>query len=68
MTNTALLIEEIERSGLKRAHLAARLNLSRSGFWRKVTGKSPFNQYEIRELCDALGIYSAEKVQAIFFA
>lgn len=68
MTNTVLLMEAIEQSGLKRAYLAAKLNMSRSGFWRKVTGKSPFNQYEIRALCDELGIREPERVQAIFFA
>ena len=65
MTNTKLLKEVIDASGMKLNFIAEKLNISRSALWKKINNKSAFNQYEIAELCKILKI---NNWKAIFFA
>lgn len=65
MTNTKLLKEIIDASGMKLNFIAEKLNISRHALWKKINNKSPFNQYEIAELCKVLSI---NNWKAVFFA
>ena len=65
MTDTKLLKEVIDASGMKLNFIAEKLNISRSALWKKINNKSQFNQYEIAELRKILDI---NNWQAIFFA
>lgn len=68
MTNTKLLKEVIGAKGMKMNFIAGKLNISRTALWRKVNNKSPFNQYEIADMCKILGINNWKDRTAIFFA
>lgn len=68
MTNTTLLKEYIDRSGLKLNFIAQAIGLSRSGFHKKVNNQAAFNQYEIESLCNVLGIKALRDKEAVFFA
>lgn len=68
MTNTSLLNQYIERSGLKLTYIAQAIGLSRSGFYKKINNQAAFNQYEIEALCSVLGIKSLREKEAVFFA
>lgn len=68
MTNTALLVEFIEKSGYKRSYIAQRLDLTPYGFANKVNNKSEFKASEINMLCDLLHIDSPADKEAVFFS
>ena len=68
MTDTAMLVEKIKRSGLHKQFIAERMGISRASLWNKVSGKTAFNQYEIAAICDVLGIKDHAEMEAIFFA
>lgn len=68
MTNTELLKEYIEKSGLKLTHIAEKMELSRSGLWKKINNISSFDQYEIEKMCNILQIKGLREKEAIFFA
>ena len=68
MTNTNLLKQLIEESGLKIGFIASAVGISRQSLWNKVNNQSMFNQYEIDKLCDILNITSLKQKEAIFFA
>lgn len=68
MTNTQMLNERIERSGLKQSFIAKQLGLSSYGFARKRDNQSEFLPSEINALCEILNIQSVEERFAIFFA
>ena len=68
MTNTKLLREKIESSGLKMKFIAGFVGLSRSGLNNKINNLRPFNQYEIEKMCVVLRITSTKEKEAIFFA
>ncbi len=68
MTNTKLLKEWIQKSGLKQEFIAGKLNLSSYGFARKRDNLSKFDASEIDVLCDILGIDTLEDRFAVFFA
>ena len=68
MTNTKLLKEVIEKSGLKVGFIAEFVGISRQSLWNKINNISPFNQYEIDKMCEVLGITSLKQKEAIFFA
>ena len=67
MTDTAMLKEYIERSGLKQSYIAEKLGLSSYGFARKRDNVSEFLPSEINALCEILNIQSMEDRFAIFF-
>lgn len=68
MTNTKLLREKIESSGLKLKFIAEFVGLSRAGLNNKINNLRPFNQYEIEKMCVVLRITSTKEKEAIFFA
>ncbi len=68
MTNTKLLQEKINTSGLKVSFIADYVGISRQLLWKKVNNKTPFNQYEIEKMCEVLRITSLKEKEAIFFA
>lgn len=67
MTNTALLKQLIEESGLKVGFIADFVGISRQLLWKKVNNLTPFNQYEIDKLCEVLKITSLRLKEAVFF-
>ena len=67
MTDTAMLKEYIERSGLKQSYIAEKLGLSSYVFARKRDNVSEFLPSEINALCEILNIQSMEERFAIFF-
>lgn len=68
MTNTKLLQQLIAESGLKIGFIAEYLGISRQLLWLKINNKRPFNQIEIKKLCELLKIKGAKLKEAIFFA
>lgn len=67
MTDTQLLREYIERSGLKRVFVANKIGLTYQGYLNKESGKSEFTQSEIQGLCELLNISKRDR-DRIFFA
>lgn len=68
MTNTELLKEKIEQSGLKIIFIADFVGISRQLLWKKINNKTTFNQYEIEKMCCVLNITRLTEKEAIFFA
>ena len=68
MTNTKLLRERIEASGLKLSYIASQLWISRAALTMKIENKSDFRQKEIVKLCELLGINTPEEKNKIFLA
>lgn len=68
MTNTAALLDRIQRSGLKRSYIAENMGLSLGALANKIANRSDFKAGEIDTLCSLLGIDSLEDKEAIFFA
>lgn len=68
MTNTEMLKDVIDKSGLKVSFIAEYVGISRQSLWNKINNLSPFNQYEIDKMCDILKITSLKQKEAIFFA
>ena len=68
MTDTELLEEKIDTSGLKRGFLASALGISAHWFKRKVDNEVPFKAYEIKILCRLLKIHDLQEKERIFFA
>ena len=64
MTNTSLLKQRIEESGLRRGFLAEKLGISIESFRRKVNGETQFLSEEIVALTRLLHI---ENVEEYFF-
>lgn len=68
MTNSDLLKQVIDESGLKIGFIASFVGISRQLLWKKVNNLTPFNQYEIDKVCEVLKITSLRQKEAIFFA
>jgi hypothetical protein len=68
VTDTKLLKELIDKSGLKIGFIADFVGISRQSLWNKINNVSPFNQYEIDRLCEVLKITSLKQKESIFFA
>lgn len=67
MTNTNLLEREIEKSGYKKAYLAAQLGISAYALALKINNKNEFKANEIDILCKLLKISVKDRMR-IFFA
>ena len=67
MTNTKLLEDAIERSGLKKGYIAERLGVSRGGLTNLCNNRAEFKASQIQVLCDLLKL-TDEQRNAIFFA
>ena len=68
MTNIELLNKVIEEKGVSKTHIANKLGISRNALYNKLQGKSLFNQYEIKAICEVLNITNTKVKDAIFFA
>ena len=68
MTNTELLKEKIQKSGLKKSYIAKSIGLSSYGLALKIQNENEFKASEIEKLCILLGIDDLEERCAIFFA
>lgn len=68
MTNTALLKEKIEASGLRTDYIYESLDISRTSLHNKMSGKTQFTLDEVQKLCDILGITSLREKENIFFS
>ena len=68
MTNTALLNEIIEESGLRRSKIAKTIGITREGLWLKLNNKNEFKASEIKALCELLNIKSLRVKERVFFA
>lgn len=66
MVGVALLEVYIRDSGLKKSYLADKLNISRTSFCNKLSGKTPFNVGEIKTLIEILDIESNDDKVKIF--
>ena len=68
MTNTKLLNELIQQSGLKKAYIAEKIGVTPVGFSNLISGKAEFKASQINKMCDLLGIEDLELKEAVFFA
>lgn len=66
MTNTKLLREKIEASGLKLQYIADQLGITRFGLYKKLQDGSEFKPSQIVILCDILKIETIEERAQIF--
>lgn len=67
MTNTILLRNKINESGLKMRFIAARLGISHQTLLNKIRNDSEFTATEIMLLVQMLGLTNKER-DSIFFA
>lgn len=68
LTDTKLLNEEIQKSGLKKKWLAKQLGLSPYGFTLKINNMSQFKAEEMIILSSLLSIEEPRLRERIFFA
>lgn len=66
MTNTKLLREKIDASGLKLQYIADQLGITRFGLYKKLQDGSEFKPSQIVKLCELLRIETAEERKQIF--
>lgn len=66
MTNTKLLKEAIENSGMSITFIADKIGISREGFYKKMNNLTEFKASEIMDFTEILGI-SKEERDCIFF-
>lgn len=67
MTDTKLLYEVIDKSGLKIKYLCDKCNLTYQGFQNKAENLTEFKPSEIQTLTNELGLSNKQK-DKIFFA
>lgn len=61
MTNVEMLLEAIEKSGLKKGFIATACGMSRSSFLDKSKGKVEFTATEIVELAKILNLTTEQR-------
>lgn len=61
MVNTQLLEQKIIDSGVTKAFIARKLDISPSGLWKKIHNKSSFRLPEVNTLCDILRVGNDER-------
>lgn len=66
MTDTKMLRNAIEKSGLKYKHIAEKLGLSAYGLQKKIENQSEFKASELCAIAELLGLSDGER-SAIFF-
>lgn len=67
MTNSELLKEKIEESGMTMVAIAKKTGIKRETLYNKLSGKSEFTASEIVAMSKVLRL-SVEEREAIFFA
>lgn len=68
MTNTKLLKEKIDSSGLKLGFIAEKLGISYHWLKKKIDGNVAFKAIEIQIICSVLNITDLQEKEDIFFA
>ena len=68
MTNTKLLREKIDASGLKLNYIASQLWISPKALTMKIENQPQFKAAEIKRLSEILGIETAEEREQIFLS
>lgn len=68
MTNTKLLREKIDASGLKLNYIASQLGISPKALTMKIENRTQFKAAEIKRLSEILGIETAEEREQIFLS
>ena len=68
MTNTKLLREKIDASGLKLNYIASQLWISPKALPMKIENQTQFKAAEIKRLSEILGIETAEEREQIFLS
>lgn len=68
VTNSELLKDRIEKSGLRYDFIAEQLTMSVYWFKKKVNNEKNFHAWEIQLLCKLLNITSLREKDRIFFA
>lgn len=68
MTNTKLLREKIEASGLKLSYIASQLWISPKALTMKIENQTQFKAAEIKRLSEILRIETAEEREHIFLS
>lgn len=68
MTNTKLLREKIDASGLKLSYIASLLWISPKALTMKIENQTQFKAAEIKRLSEILGIETAEEREQIFLS
>jgi DNA-binding XRE family transcriptional regulator len=68
MTNTTLLEELINNSGLKRSYIAKKLGISRQALHKKIIGGAQFVGPEIKIMCELLKLETWAQIKPVFFA
>lgn len=66
MTNTKLLLQKIDDSGLKQAYIAMRLGMTPQGLSKKIHTGTEFKPSQINVLCELLHIVDPEERRIIF--
>lgn len=67
MTDSKLLRDEINKSGISITFIARKIGITRECFYRKMNGENEFKASEIVALSSILHL-SAKKREQIFFA
>ncbi len=67
MTDSTLLNDRINGSGLKVAYIAEKMSISRQSLSNKINGKTQFKTEEIKMLSKLLNIDNPEDLYEIFF-
>lgn len=67
VTNTAKLLEYIEKSGLKKSYIAKAIGTYPTSLSKKIRNERDFTVPEMKKLCNLLRIPAAER-ELIFFA
>lgn len=68
MTNTQLLEEKIQQSGLKKISIAKKLDVSQTTLTALINNRAEFRASQIRTMCRILDIKDDAEMKAIFFA
>jgi len=68
LTNTEMLQQKIEKSGLKLQFIADQMGISRFALYQKIRNDADFRVPEVVKLCELLGITDMAEREAIFFA
>lgn len=68
MTNTNLLADRIQQSGLKKSYIAKVLGIDPKTLKNKLTGCTEFKESEMDAMWKLLGITDPAEKIAIFFA
>ena len=61
MTNTKLLNDAIERSGLKREWIAKQINITRASLFSKINNENEFKASEVCKLSQILSLTNNER-------